>query len=69
MDKQQWVLVFSTNIPHQAEIIKQMLEANGVEAVVINKQDTAYPSIGEAELYVYPDKEQLALNLIEGFET
>ena len=68
VDNQQWVLVFTTNIPYQAEILKQMLESNGIESVVVNKQDTSYPSIGEAELYVVPHKEQMALKLIEGFD-
>jgi hypothetical protein len=68
MAEPQWVQVFTTNIQLQAEMLKQMLEANGIEAVVINKQDTSYPSIGEAELYVNPENEEVAKKLLDEFE-
>jgi hypothetical protein len=35
----------------QAEIVKQMLEENGIPAVVLNKQDSSY-LFGKIELYV-----------------
>ncbi|MDD2196598.1 MAG: DUF2007 domain-containing protein [Bacteroidales bacterium] len=65
MKEQGWSLVFSTDKPFEAEIIKQMLSSNGIEAVVLNKRDSSYPSIGEAELYVTPEDEPKARKLIE----
>lgn len=65
MNEQNWSLVFTTDKPFQAEIVKQMLSSNGVEAVVLNKRDSSYPSIGEAEVYVTPEDEPKAIKLIE----
>ncbi|MDX9847207.1 MAG: DUF2007 domain-containing protein [Tenuifilaceae bacterium] len=68
MDDQSWIPVFSTTIPFQAEIIKQMLNSNGVEAVVLNKQDSSYPTIGEAQVLVQSGDESTAKKLIEEIE-
>ncbi len=65
MDDQNWIPVFSTTIPFQAEIVKQMLNSNGVEAVVLNKQDSSYPTIGEAQVFVLATEESTAKKLIE----
>lgn len=67
MKEQNWSLIFSTDKPFQAETIKQMLSSNGIEAVVLNKRDSSYPSIGEAEVYVTPEDEPQAKKLIEEF--
>ncbi|MDD2279692.1 MAG: DUF2007 domain-containing protein [Bacteroidales bacterium] len=65
MKEQNWSLVFTTDKPFHAEIIKQMLVSNGIEAVVLNKRDSSYPSIGEAEVFVTPGDETKATKLIE----
>jgi hypothetical protein len=49
----------------EAEIIKQMLEENGVPAVLINKQDSSY-LFGKVELYINEMNEEIALTLIQG---
>ncbi len=68
MSEKNWSLIFTTNVAFQAEIVKQMLESNGIETVVIDKQDSSYPSIGEAEVYVSPGSEAKAKQLIEKLE-
>jgi hypothetical protein len=68
MDDKDWTLVFTTSTPFQAEIVKQMLDSNGIEAVVLNKQDSSYPTIGEAEVYVMAGKEVVARKLIGELE-
>ena len=68
MDEKNWSLVFTKAQPFQAEIVKQMLGSNGIEAVVLNKQDSSYPSIGEAEVYVSTEAEIKAKKLIEELE-
>ncbi|MFP4556310.1 MAG: putative signal transducing protein [Bacteroidales bacterium] len=65
MDKKDWSMVFTTNVPYQAEIAKQMLGNNGIEAIIVDKQDSAYPSIGEAEIYVAKKWEEKAKKLIQ----
>ena len=47
-----WISIYSSDKPWQAEIAKQLLSENGIEAVVINKQDSSYLVFGEAEVYV-----------------
>ncbi len=54
-----WIKVrtFTQNI--EAEIVKQMLEENGVNAVLLNKQDSSY-LFGKIELYVKQSDETIA---------
>lgn len=68
MDDNNWLLVYTTPTPFEAEIIKQMLESNGIESVVLNKHDSSYQTFGEAEVYVLKGSELTAKKLIEGLE-
>ncbi len=47
-----WEVVFSTTLLYKAEIIKGMLEEEGIQAVIVNKQDSSYIAFGEIELFV-----------------
>ncbi len=69
MDDNSWSLVYTSSTPIEAEIIKQMLASNGIEAVVMNKQDSSYQTFGEAEVFVIKGSEAIALKLIKGLET
>jgi Putative prokaryotic signal transducing protein len=62
--EENWVKVYSTSILAQAEIIKAMLVENEVEAVVLNKQDSAF-TFGQAEVYVPPYHAELAMKLLK----
>lgn len=68
MDDNNWKLIYTTATPIEAEIIKQMLESNGIEAVVLNKHDSSYQTFGEAEVYVLEGSEATAQKLINGLE-
>ena len=46
------IKLFSTENPNKAEIIKQMLEENDINVVLLNKQDSSYNMFGTIELYV-----------------
>ena len=46
------IKIWTSTQSYQVEIAKQKLEENGIESFIINKQDSAYVVIGEAELYV-----------------
>ena len=50
--EKDWVLIFSSITMHEVYMNKIYLEENGIEAVIINKQDSVYQSFGEIELYV-----------------
>jgi len=61
--EKHWIKLFATPNPIEAEIIKQMLEAHEVPAVIINKQDSSY-RFGQIELYVHQSDESLARELL-----
>ena len=63
--EKDWINIFSTDTVYLAEIIKDMLIDNNIQAVVINKNDSAYITIGEAEVYVKNDHAVKAKFLIE----
>ena len=52
--EKKWTKIYVTGKGYQAEILKGLLEENNIEAVIINKQDSAY-LFGELELYVDAD--------------
>lgn len=62
--EQGWVKAFETTLPYRAHIVQAMLEEHDIEAVVINKQDSALVSIGKQELYVPEEKLLKAIQLI-----
>ena len=62
---EDWVKIFSSTIPNQAEIIKGMLLEHEIESVILNKQDSSYLSFGDIEMYVHPDDVASANQLIE----
>ena len=64
-EERQWSLIYATTQPIEAEMVKQMLMSNGIEAVVINKRDSSYLTFGEAELYVEAENATKAKTLIE----
>jgi ABC-type transport system substrate-binding protein len=68
MNDTEWVLVYSSNNYYQAEIVKQMLDSNGINVSLINKQDSSYLTFGDIEVYVESESVSIAKKLIEGFE-
>lgn len=58
------VKLFSTDNPNKAEIIKQMLEENNINVVLLNKQDSSYNMFGFVEIYVEEINVNTAKDLI-----
>ncbi|MEN8156680.1 MAG: DUF2007 domain-containing protein [Bacteroidota bacterium] len=61
------VHIYSGGVPYQAELIRQMLSDNRIDAFIVNKQDSAY-KFGDIELYVHRDHVIRAKKLIAEFE-
>ncbi len=61
--EKKWTKIYSTSKLYQAELLKGLLEENDIEAVIINKQDSAY-LFGEMELYVDADDVMKATRMI-----
>jgi len=64
-----WVQVYTTNKMFQAEIFKQVLADNEIEAVIINKMDSSYKAFGEIEVYVKNDHVIKAKMLAKEFDS
>ena len=58
-------MLYSTKNYLEANIIKGKLEENNIRAVILNRQDTSYISIGEIELYVPAHLKDIAVHLID----
>ncbi|MBO4602224.1 MAG: DUF2007 domain-containing protein [Salinivirgaceae bacterium] len=64
---EDWISIYSTNSTFEAELMRGKLENAGVEAVLMNKQDSSY-LFGEIEVYVHQYQSQQALNIINSHE-
>lgn len=49
--EKNWVCIYSTKVSYLAEIAKDLLHENQINAVIINKQDMNY-HFGVREVYV-----------------
>lgn len=59
-----WQSVFKAGLEYQAQIVKNVLEENNIEAVILNKKDSPY-GIGHLEVQVHADQVIGALKIIE----
>mgnify|MGYP000613309111 CR=1 FL=1 len=57
-----WKEVYSTVKEYKAEMAKDLLANEGINAVVMNQKDTAYRAFGDFRLFV--DKQDVAQALI-----
>ena len=60
----KWVRVFKTEFPIRAEIVKDILEDNGLGPVLLNKKESA-TQIGFCEVLVIQDELLKAKKIIE----
>jgi len=59
----KWIKIYTSNQFHKSEMVKQILIDNGIEAVLMNKQDTAY-KFGEVEVLIPETNYSNALEII-----
>lgn len=52
MNRDNWAKIQSTKERYKAEIIKDVLEQEAIQCVIVDKKDSAYGVFGELELYV-----------------
>lgn len=60
----KWQKVFTSDLPYRAEIVRAVLEENGLSPVLINKKDTLY-QIGHYEVHVVPEDVLKAIKIIK----
>ncbi|MFN3556418.1 MAG: putative signal transducing protein [Bacteroidales bacterium] len=61
---QNWLCIYTTQQEYKAEIVKGVLENEGIKCFSLSKKDYAY-AFGEIELYVSPDDVLPAKRIIE----
>ncbi|MCS6969206.1 MAG: DUF2007 domain-containing protein [Cytophagales bacterium] len=66
----QWQKVYDADHPLQAEVIKNFLQLYGIQAVIINKQDSSYGLFGQVEVHVLRKDVLKAIHVLKnGLET
>ncbi len=63
--EKDWVVVYKTVDLYRAEMAKQILEGEGIEAVIMNHKDSTYLVFGEIELLVKSENESSAVQLLK----
>jgi hypothetical protein len=63
-NRNSWIKVFSTSSLPEAEIIKGKLESGEINAVIVNKRDSVYPSHGTIEVMVSKADEERAKEIL-----
>ncbi len=62
---QNWIKVYEDQNQIRAEIVKGVLEENGIPAVVLNKLETVYKLTGTYEVLVPHGEVMVAMQLIQ----
>ena len=62
--EKNWVKIFTSSNFYRAEIIKQALTGNHIDAVLLNKQASSHQSFGDIEVYVHQEDFSRAIELM-----
>ena len=65
---ENWGKVYNTRQMIRAEIAREILEQNGIAAVIVNKQDSSYPIFGMCEVHVPVSDLAQAQTILENAE-
>jgi len=63
--EKDWVCAFHTEQGFQAEIARDILENEEINCVILNENDSNFPSIGEFEVWVHQDFSAKAAELLK----
>lgn len=66
--EKEWAVVFETDQLFRAEIAVQVLQEEGIEAVIMNKKDSSYIIFGEIKVFVRNEFLEKAEELIKKLE-
>jgi hypothetical protein len=62
--KEGWIRIFFASELYQVKIAEDKLNQHDIESHIVNKGDSAIPSIGEVELYTQPENVEEALKVL-----
>ena len=60
-----WKKVYSTELAHRAEIVREMLGVEEIPAIVVNKRDSSLNNFGLYEVHVRTDDVLTSLRIID----
>lgn len=60
-----WKKVYEDSSPVRAEIVKGVLEDNGIQAVILNKKESVYQIFGNYEVMVPVNDALRAVNIVK----
>ncbi|WP_291784297.1 DUF2007 domain-containing protein [Cecembia sp.] len=60
-----WKKVYENSSPVRAEIVKGVLEDNGIQAVILNKKESVYQIFGNHEVMVPVNDALRAVNIVK----
>jgi hypothetical protein len=63
--KEDWVMIYASAELYKAKIVEDILKQNGIESHILDKGDSAIPSIGEVKLYTPADKAAQAMEILK----
>ncbi len=61
----KWSKVYESKMPYRAEIVKDILDQKGINAIIMDKKDSAYDIFGQLEVHVNVESVLNALKIIE----
>jgi hypothetical protein len=59
-----WIKIYETQTPWQAELVKAYLAENEVQAIVMNQRDSSYQVFGSATVMVPASQQNTAQALL-----
>ncbi|MCB0562949.1 MAG: DUF2007 domain-containing protein [Phaeodactylibacter sp.] len=63
--KEGWVKIYSSVEEFKARIVEDILKQNGIESHILEKRDSAIPSLGESALYTPQEKAEAAMAILK----
>ena len=60
-----WTTIYETAQLYQAEIVKGLLTSNGIEAIVMNQQDSSYVMVGPIQVMIRKTDQDKATKIIK----
>lgn len=61
---QGWLTVFTTGNPQEAELVRGLLIAHDIEAIVVDEGPSPYPSLAEMQVLVIADQQLRARYIV-----
>lgn len=67
--EKDFIKVFTTSDPYEADIAHDILDENDIRCVVLDQHDSMFPSVGEIEIYVHETDEATALEILKNLKS